>query len=610
MGEVNVATTIEVNKQSVKQLLETGKEKKFVIPEYQRPYAWSDEQIQTLFDDLAEYTGNNTESTYFLGTIVAYENENGEQEIIDGQQRITSLFLLLRAIYTKLSSMTETPESKNFKSQIESAIWEQDELTAAVDYQKTLIFSRVMGDEGNKTFSNILINGEAAVSADDNYSKNYLLFQELIEKYATAEPELFYWFIRNILNKAILLPITADSQDTALTIFSTLNDRGLALSDADIFKAKIYNHLPSDKKTDFIEAWQKLDEDATNVNESVQRLFYYYMFYLRALENDRNTTTPGARKYYSKNNFEKLYADNVMSDLSTIVNLWLVVNNRTALADEQWSSNVEIQQVLDGLTSYPNEFWKYPVVIYYLKYHQSQDFEGEFLRFLKRLLSVLSARYIVTPTINAVKRGILNLNAEIINSPTPKFDFNEIDEKELKEKIKNAHRNTVRMILKILAYQHQDTLLPEKWEIEHILPQKWQTSYFPSTSDKEVKEVKELVEHIGNKIPFEKKLNIIASNGYFQKKQESYAQSKVGILLELSEANNDWGLDEIRERDIRISDELVELLKEWGLNQVDGNEDEPILIPIPYDRISDYHSFLKMFNKEDSDESRNKFLNM
>ena len=149
--------------------------------------------------------------------------------------------------------------------------------------------------------------------------------------------------------------------------------------------------------------------------------------------------------------------------------------------------------------------------------------------------------------------------------------------KELKEKIKNAHRNTVRMILKILAYQHQDTLLPEKWEIEHILPQKWQTSYFPSTSDKEVKE---LVEHIGNKIPFEKKLNIIASNGYFQKKQESYAQSKVGILLELSEANNDWGLDEIRERDIRISDELVELLKEWGLNQVDGNEDKPILIPI------------------------------
>nr|WP_252894729.1 DUF262 domain-containing protein [Liquorilactobacillus satsumensis] len=120
-----MTTTIEVNKQSVKQLLETGKNKKFVIPEYQRPYAWSDEQIQTLFDDLIEYTENNNESTYFLGTIVAYENDNGEQEIIDGQQRITSLFLLLRAIYSKLTSMVETPESKNFKSQIESTLWEQ-----------------------------------------------------------------------------------------------------------------------------------------------------------------------------------------------------------------------------------------------------------------------------------------------------------------------------------------------------------------------------------------------------------------------------------------------------------------------------------------------------
>ena len=64
-----------------------------------------------------------------------------------------------------------------------------------------------------------------------------------------------------------------------------------------------------------------------------------------------------------------------------------------------------------------------------------------------------------------------------------------------------AHRNTVRMILKIIAYQSQEELLPEKWEIEHILPQKWQSSYFPSNSDGEVKE---LVEHIGNKIPFEK----------------------------------------------------------------------------------------------------------
>ncbi|KRN97975.1 DUF262 domain-containing protein [Companilactobacillus kimchiensis] len=601
-----MATTIEVNKQSVKQLLESGKTKKFVIPEYQRPYAWTDEQIQTLFDDLVEYTENNNESTYFLGTIVSYENDDNQQEIIDGQQRITSLFLLLRALYSKLESMVETPESKNFKSQIESALWEQDELTAAVDFSKTLIVSKVMGDEGNEAFTKILVTGKTDQNAKDNYSSNYNLFTKLIEKYATSQPELFYWFIRNVLNKAILLPITADSQDTALTIFSTLNDRGLALSDADIFKAKIYNHLNESDKNDFIELWQQLNDEASNANESIQKLFYYYMFYLRALENDRKTTTPGIRKYYSSDNFKRIYQTDVMKDLQTILNLWIVINNRIELDDEPWSKNIQIRQTLDSLTSYPNEFWKYPVVIYYLKYLKKNNFESEFLTFLQHLLAVLCARYIVTPTINAVKRGILNLDAEIIKSPTPQFDFSPIDEDVLKESIKSAHRNTVRMILKILAYQDQTELLPDRWEIEHILPQKWQSTYFPNSSDKEVKI---LVEHIGNKIPFEKKLNIIASNGYFKKKQDSYEKSNIQILIELSHSYNDWGLDKIRERDIRISDELAKLLQKWGLNQTKVVTEKQ-LIPVPDDRIADYFDFIKMFNKEDTDESRKAFLNM
>lgn len=602
-----MTTTINVDKRSVKQLLETGKNKKFVIPEYQRPYAWSDEQIQVLFDDLSEYTHNTNdddESTYFLGTIVSYENENHEQEIIDGQQRITTLFLLLRAIYTKLEKSGS--EADFLKSQIVPTIWKQNPTTGEVDFDKILITSRVMGDEGNQEFANILITGQSDEKSNNNYAKNYRLLQQLVDEYAAEQPLAFYSFISNILNRAILLPITADTQDTALTIFSTLNDRGLALSDADIFKAKIYNHLDQIGKKNFIERWQQLDEEASNAGESIQKLFYYYMFYLRAKENDRKTTTPGIRKYYAKNNFERLYSDDIMENLNTILNLWIVINNRNAVDNEKWSENQEIKQILDALTSYPNEFWKYPVVIYYLHYHQNDTFEDEFLLFVKRLLAVLSARYIVTPTINAVKTGILNLNAEIIKSPQPKFDFSKVDEKELSDKIKNAHRNTVRMILKIIAYQHQADLLPEKWEIEHILPQKWQSSYFSTSTDSEVKE---LVEHIGNKIPFEKKLNIIASNGYFAKKKESYNKSKVEILLELSKNHNDWGLDEIRERDIRISDELVTLLNEWGLNQIDAQPEE-VLTFMPDDKFSDYQTFIKMFKMEDSNESREKFLNM
>ena len=562
-------TTIEVNKQSVEALLGSGRTKPFVIPEYQRPYAWTDEQVETLFEDLWEFTisngGTEREGSYFLGSIVSYENDNGEQEIIDGQQRITSLFLLLRAIYTKLfnSPLSErTPEANNFIGKIEPSIWRTNKLTGTVDYKTTLLTSRVVNNEGNEILRKILETGRANKDSKDNYSRNYIHFQELLDKHSSDNPLMIYQFIYSLLNQAILLPITADTQDTALTIFSTLNDRGLPLSDADIFKAKIYNHLEGKDKEIFIERWKELDEQATAANESIQQLFYYYMFYLRALEKDTKSTTPGVRKYYSSNKFERLYQSELLDNLFVMIELWKVINKGEVLEDESWSSNIKIKQTLDTLTSYPNEFWKYPVIIYYICYRKDKNFEDKFARFLNKLLAELMTKYILIPTINAVKGDILKLNSAIVVSDIPKFDFKELDQAQLEAGIQNSHRNVVRMLLKTLAYKHQDSLLPSKWEIEHIFPQKWQTNYFIDESDNKIREK---IEHIGNKLPFEKKLNIIAGNCYFAKKKKEYAASKIEItkVMGLSEIQ-EWNLESISKRDIRISDSIIAILKKWN----------------------------------------------
>lgn len=113
---------INVNKQNVLQLLTSGQEIPFVIPEYQRPYSWSDDEIITLFEDLWEFSIERTHSdgakSYFLGCVVSYE-ENGERQIIDGQQRITSLFLLLRAVFSMLEKEdNKTDEVNNFIQEI------------------------------------------------------------------------------------------------------------------------------------------------------------------------------------------------------------------------------------------------------------------------------------------------------------------------------------------------------------------------------------------------------------------------------------------------------------------------------------------------------------
>ena len=556
-------TTIEVNKQSVEMLLGSGKSKPFVIPEYQRPYAWTEEQVETLFEDLWEFTtisgGAERESSYFLG------NENGEQEIIDGQQRITSLFLLLRAIYTKLVATPEserTAEANNFIGKIEPTIWRTDKLTGTVDFKNILLTSRVVNNEGNEILRAILESGKTDENAKDNYSRNYRYFQKLFDRHSTENPLMIYQFIYAVLNQAILLPITADTQDTALTIFSTLNDRGLPLSDADIFKAKIYNQLEVEAKKAFIERWKDLDEQATDANESIQQLFYYNMFYYRALDQDTNTTTPGVRKYYSANKFERLYKKELLDTLFIILNLWKVINKGEEIEGEAWSKNNKIKQTLDILTSYPNEFWKYPVVIYYVCYRNEENFETRFARFLNKLLMELMTKYLMMPTINAVKPDILKLNSAIVASNIPIFEFKTVDVTQLEPYIHNPNRNAVRMMLKTLAYEHQDDLLPTKWEIEHIFPQKWQTNYFPKESDSTIKEK---IEHIGNKLPFEKKLNIVAGNGYFSKKKKEYTLSKIAITNTMGTSEvMDWNLDSIMKRDLRISDEMAKIFARWN----------------------------------------------
>ena len=293
---------------------------------------------------------------------------------------------------------------------------------------------------------------------------------------------------------------------------------------------------------------------------------------------DTKTTTPGVRKYYAANKFERLYKPDLMDNLFVILNLWKVINKGEELEGEDWSKNIKIRQSLDTLTSYPNEFWKYPVVIYYICYRKEADFETKFGLFLNKLLLELMTKYLLIPTINAVKPDILKLNSAIVASDVPEFDFKEIDTSRLEACIQNPNRSVVRMLLKTLAYEEQEELLPAKWEIEHIFPQKWQTNYF---TDIPANTIKEKIEHIGNKLPFEKKLNIVAGNGYFAKKKKNYVDSKIAITKEMGTSEVlEWDLESITKRDIRISDEIIAILDRWNKAYLnvptdEGEEEKP-----------------------------------
>ena len=579
---------INVNKQNVLQLLTSGQEIPFVIPEYQRPYSWSDDEIITLFEDLWEFSIERTHSdgakNYFLGCVVSYE-ENGERQIIDGQQRITSLFLLLRAVFSMLEKEdNKTDEVNNFIQKIKPALWKENEMTGKEDRSKILLRSEVVTDSGNLILRNILESGEADKNAKDNYSKNYNKFKELYIQKSQSSPNQIYHFVLALLNYSILLPITADDQETALTIFNTLNNRGLPLSDADIFKSYIYKKLDDTGKKAFINKWKKLETDAEKVNESIQSLFYYNMFYMRAREKDDKSTTPGVRKYYLDKNKNRLTPE-VIDDLAANLQLWKVINGREAVDGEEWSQNMDIRKILDSLSSYTNEFWKYPVSIFFMEHKDKANFEEIFLKFLRKLYVMLLTRYLEVPTINAVKVDILKLNVQIINNSHPEF-YAGFEEKKLEDEyavnaekartdklIIAPHKNMVRMLLKVLAYQDntQTDLLPGYWEIEHIFPQTWDSKYYTLNEE----EANEKLEHLGNKLPLEKKLNISASNNYFAKKKDRYKDSKIAIIKKLGDSTLDeWNLTNIDANDTKVCEIIKSLLKAW-VDEYEGKEDSP-----------------------------------
>lgn len=588
------AANIRVNKLSVLELLKTGQEVPFLIPEYQRPYSWGDDEVITLFDDLWEFSIDRTQEggarSYFLGSIVSYK-ENEVSQIIDGQQRLTSLFLLLRAIFKNLESEeNKTAEVTNFISKIKPALWKENEMTGLEDRGQMLLTSDVVSDSGNEILRRILEIGETLPNATDNYSRNYNKFAELYEIKAKHSPNQIYHFINAVLNHTILLPIDADDQETALTIFNTLNNRGLPLSDADIFKSYLYKRLDDEGKSDFIRKWKELESDAADVGESIQSLFYYHMFYIRAKEGDEKTTTPGVRKYFLEKNKNRLTVD-VIDELAESLHLWKVVKGRAIIEDEPWSKNMDIRKVLDCLSSYTNEFWKYPVSIYYMRYKDTEEFETLFLKFLRKFLVMLITRFMERPTVSAVKGDILKLNVQIINSCHPEFAAG-FDEKNLDDEyaqqaesvrtdnlIIRPHARIERMVMKLWAYscEDQEGLLPPYWEIEHIFPQTWDTKYYTLGDE----EISDKLHHIGNKLPLEKKLNISASNNYFFKKKEKYKESQIAISKKLGQSSlEDWDMDNVETNDEMICKTLKDLFKKW----VEGYEPANILAsdkPVP-----------------------------
>lgn len=530
-----------VDQKSIKDLF-ADKKADFLIPDYQRPYAWEETECQTLWDDIFLFSFpendcdkfNQNTDEYFLGPIVTFPN-GGKSEVIDGQQRLTTLMLLLRAFYARFGKMSDEKSIKT-RQLISQCIWKTDEF-GDPDLTALKIDSEVATDNDKDEFLNILKTGIAPDSYKSVYASNYRFFQNKIQEFLNEYPSWFSYFPIRLLNNCILLPIEAESQDTALRIFSTLNDRGKPLSDADIFKAQFYKYYnKKGEKDDFIQKWKDLDIVCTSIFHPISgtpmdELFTRYMYYERAKLGIRSSTTEALRKFYERGNYALLKKDETLKNLIDLASFW----NDVQIQNKERFSDRVLRQLF-VLNYAPNGMWTYIVSVYFMANRNENDLldDEAFYSFLSRIIAFIWASAVIRPGVNTLRTPLFAEMINIVKGRPVTFDEFAFHGPQAKSAFLNYLFSNNRAITKSMltwwAFQDpEQKLMPLETalEIEHIFARnRW-------VKERGLSNERNL-EILGNKAILEKRINIRASDYRFADKKNYYTgfTTTRGVLKE------------------------------------------------------------------------------
>lgn len=577
---------LNVDQKSIYALL-SDRKADYIIPDYQRPYAWDEDSCQTLWDDIFSFAIPDNDATkfdsndeYFLGSIVTFENDKKQQEVIDGQQRLTTFMLLLRAFYDRFTKMQDQG-SKDFSERIASCIWKTDEM-GKPDKDHLKIDSVVATDKDKEEFLSILRTGIVTDNQTSRYANNFRFFLKKVDEFINSFPTFAKNLPARILNNCILMPIEAESQDTALRIFSTLNDRGLPLSDSDIFKAQFYQYYKQkseDDRNEFIKDWKKLEETCEKIFHPItgtpmDDLFTRYMYFIRAKrDNNKSSTTESLRRFYERDKYSVLKQDDTFENLKDLAQFWEDITDQNR---ERFSE--EVLKKLFILNYAPNSMWNYFISVYYLA-NRTEDGkldDEDFKMFLDRTIAFIWGYAIMHPGVNALRTPIFAEMLNIVNLNEVTFSDFKFDKEQTRSAIliydfKNGRPITKSMLaLRMMLNKEQSyPKLSQQFDIEHIYPRKRQENEKGLSNNRQI-------DLLGNKSLLEKRINIRASDYKFEDKIKYYQGfdnsrgQRIGGTenLELKNISNvykKFGEKEIVERTDLFIDDFMNLLDKNGL---------------------------------------------
>jgi hypothetical protein len=534
----------------------------FVVPDYQREYVWKpDDQVEQFLIDIDnEYDPNTSDQkSYFIGSIIIVEN-GGKYDVIDGQQRLTTIILSLCAFRDLLKPFSLDGTQKNYLKKIEELLSDFDINTDETKFRLELQY------EESKGFLSCLIEGKDFTDTKSasiiKMEQAYGTIKDHLNTYLSIDTNSLVNYAKYFLTKIELVVIKSENLSSALKIFETINQRGSGLNAMDLVKNLLFSKASGDDFQKIKDTWKEITDNLQRCKEDnmpLRFLRYFLMaryhkgvireddIYKWIISVDGKKTTQyevkpldfaKELKKISKRYADLVVATELLSDGGTnpaVTNIGFVNKYKSRqhliliLALDANCTNTEIEYLAQQIESF--FFYSNSLGI------QAKNNEGLFanwaleLRGLKKIAEISDV--IDNTMLMYLKEKVAQFKSVFLNirhdSYNPLYRLRYI-----LGKIENAVLEKAGLPIKGLKSI-------DSFQVEHILPQTPMNKIIPSIF-KDNDEYKSFVYKLGNVTLLESTINQAVNrfndlqSNWFELKQNEYLHSSI-ILTKLLNDN-------------------------------------------------------------------------
>ena len=543
---------------------------RYEIPKFQRDYSWEAEHWDDLWQDIRALLADE-DNEHYMGYLVLQTSNNKEFQIIDGQQRLTTMSLLI------LSTL------KCLKEIVDSGIEAENNLK-----RKDSLLNSYIGYMDPVT---LISNNKLKLNrnSDDYYKQHLVLLKELPLRNTNSSEkhmrECFNWyydrikkefntgeslaaFIDNIVDKLFFTVIEVTDQLNAFKVFETLNARGVQLSSADLLKNYLF--FVVDETKPHISEIEELENIWSKIVGKLgeQKFEDYLRYYWNSI--NKSVGKKNLFKNVKGNIKSKEQVFELIRNLNDTADLYLAIQNPE---DEFWRDKPEIRKSLKELKLFQIR------QINSLFLSALRNLEVENFRKLAKICSVISFRYNIIGGLNPnAQEDVYNTVALKISS-NKRFevaDFqtiyvsdlnfeNDFSTKEFKNTTRN-HKIVKYILSKIEVYQHKNEIDPESdlFTIEHILPENADDTWGNFTFE----EINRSVYRMGNLTLLERKLNREAGQKGYVEKIVLFARSNSELTKTLPDNFNTWNEDKLAARQRELAKHAKAI---WKIQELSNN---------------------------------------